>query len=284
MSTEPIIPTSDAQAALLGAQDDVEPRTTPPENPEGDPAKTGEELDENGEPKKKMGGFQKRIQKLSSRLAAQEEEIARLRAGVTAPKAEPQTISKPEPPNEDPFASYSEFKAAERKYFEDLADWKAEEKLNAREQSRKAETEAAKQKEQADQARTTWNERLAAAHEAHPDLEDLLEEQDLPTTPAMAQALMDSDLGGELLHHLATHPEECRRIAGLSPVGSVRALGQIEAQLIAAKKTADVAPKKATSAPAPLAPLKGSGAATRDLASIKNDDEWYRTRRAQQGR
>jgi len=167
MSTETPIPTSDAQVALLGIQDDGEPKT-PPENPNGEPP-AGEELDENGEPKKKMGGFQKRIQKLTSRLAVQEEEIARLRAGSTpAPAQQQATLTEPQPPDENSFSSYAEFKAAERKFIADLADYKAEMKLQARDKAKEQESEAAKAKERQAEAHTSRTKQPEAGHPAPP--------------------------------------------------------------------------------------------------------------------
>lgn len=277
MSTE----TNDStQLGALGVQGEGEPKT-PLTNPNGEPP-AGEELDENGEPKKKMGGFQKRIQRLNSRLAAVEEENARLRASApSTPARESEALAEPQPPDESKFSNYAEFKAAERKYFADLADYKAEMKIQARDKAKEKESEADKARQREAEVKTTWSKRLEAAHEAHPDLEELLEE-DLPTTPTMQTFLMESAHGGEMLHHLASHPEECRRIAGLTARGAEIALARIEEEI--SKKAPTATQKRTTSAPAPLAPLKGSGTASRPLDSIKNDDEWYRARNAQRTR
>ena len=282
MSTETPPLSSDTQLGALGVQGDGEPKT-PPANPNGEPP-AGEDLDpETGEPKKKMGGFQKRIARLNNRLTALEEENARLKAAPTAPHREQQAmVAEPQPPDENSFNSYAEFKAAERKYISDLAEFKAEQKLQAREKARATEAEAAKAKEREAEVKTSWAKRLEAAHAAHPDLEDLLEE-DLPTSPVMQTYLMGSVHGGEMLHHLASHPDECRRIAALSPRGAELALARIEEE-ISKKAPTTTTQKRTTSAPAPLQPLKGSGTAARDLASIKDDSEWYQARAAQRKR
>lgn len=274
MSTEPLDPTPDSLTGALGVQGDGEPKTTPPN---GEPP-AGEELDENGEPKKKMGGFQKRIQKLTTRLAVQEEEIARLRAGSSAaPAQEAPALTEPQPPDESKFSSYAEFKAAELKFFADLAEYKAEMKIQARDKAKATEAEAAKAREKQTEVQATWSKRLEAAHEAHPDLEDLLEE-DLPTTPTMQEFLMASAHGGEMLHHLASHPAECRRIAGLTPRGAEIALARIEDE-ISAKTPSTTTQKRTTSAPAPLQPLKGTGTVSRDPSKL-SDAEWLRQERA----
>ena len=274
MSTETTDTTSETQLGALGVQGDGEPKN-PPATPGGEPP-TGEELDENGEPKKKMGGFQKRIQRLNNRLAAQEEEIARLRAGSTStPAREPEAPKEPQPPDENSFNSYAEFKAADRKYISDLAEFKAEQKLQARDKAKATEAEAAKAREQEAEAKTSWTKRLEAAHAAHPDLEELLEE-DLPTSPVMQTFLMGSVHGGEMLHHLASHPDECRRIASLSPRGAELALARIEDE-ISAKKPPEQ--KRTTNAPAPLQPLKGTGTVAKDQSKF-SDAEWLRQERA----
>jgi hypothetical protein len=282
MSTETPDNALDTQLGALGVQGEGEPKT-PPATPSGEPP-TGEELDENGEPKKKMGGFQKRIQRLNTRLAAVEEENARLRASAAPAAAAPgqETLTEPQPPDESKFHSYADYKAAERKYFSDLADYKAEQKIQARDKAKATETEAAKAREKQAEVRESWSKRLEAAHEAHPDLEELLED-DLPTTPTMQEFLMASAHGGEMLHHLASHPAECRRIAGLTPRGAEIALARIEDE-ISAKTPSTTPQKRTTSAPAPLQPLKGSGTAGRDPASIKDDNEWYLARNAQRKR
>lgn len=286
MSTELIDDTPDSlRAGALGVQGEGEPTQTI----STEPPKAEEELDEHGEPKKKPGGFQRRIQKLTerqratdARLAAVEEENARLKAGLPAPKAEAQPAARPEAPDEDSFDNYSDFKKAERKYFEDLADWKAKEAVRLFKEEQEERSTKAKEKEEADKVQETWATRLEAAHEAHPDLEDLLEE-DLPVSPAMEQNLKDSEVGGELLYYLASNPEECRRIAQLSPMAATRAIGRIEAALIASQKTPEPKaqeqpPKRTSSAPAPLQPLKGSGSATKDPSKL-SDAEWLRSSR-----
>lgn len=275
MSTEITDPTPD-QLGALGVQADGEPKN-PPANPSGEPP-TGDELDENGEPKKKMGGFQKRIQRLNSRLAAQEEEIARLRSSVPAtPVRESEALAEPQPPDESKFNSYAEFKAAERKYFSDLAEYKAEMKIQARDKAKATEAETEKAREKQTEVQTAWSKRLEAAHEAHPDLEELLDE-DLPTTPVMQEFLMTSKHGGEMLHHLASRPEECRRIADLSPRAAEIALARIEEE-ISTKAPNPTTQRRTTSAPAPLQPLKGSGTSAKDPNKL-SDADWLRAQKA----
>jgi len=75
-------------------------------------------------------------------------------------------------------------------------------------------------------------------------------------TSAMQEAILSSDVGGELAYHLATNPGEARRIAALDPISQVRMLGRLEGQLSAPAKTP---PKTATDAPAPTPQVRGQG-------------------------
>ena len=269
MSLENLEP--DTLQDALGVQDDGEPQAEPDTKPGETPEESANSEDEEGKPKRE-GGFQKRIRKLSQRLQEKDAIIERLledRGGKrTEEPAKPSITAKPEPPDEDKFDNHADFRKAQNKYFEDLADWKAEEKLRARAESDRKDSE----KREAEKTRAAWGKKLDAAHQAHPDLAELLED-DLPTSPAMAQAIMESDHGGELLYHLAKHPDECRRISELSPLAAARALGKIEAAFGEKHDT-----RKPTNAPAPLKPVKGGGNVTTDPSKM-TDSDWLKSQK-----
>lgn len=280
MSTEHIDPSPDTLHGALGVQGEGEPNQQPAKEPEA-PAKQEDELDEEGKPRR-MGGFQKRIHKLNARLAEKDEEIARLRSASQPPPAKepeaPKASARPEYPDENSFVSYAEFKAAERKYYEDLTDWRAEEKIRSLKEQEQQQAAKAKEEEKAAETRKTWATRLEAAHDAHPDLDELLEE-DLPATPAMMQTIVESEHGGELLYRLAKDPAECRRIAQLTPMAAAKALLRIEIDIEASKsQTPEPQTKVTTAAPAPLQPLKGGGSAIKDPSKL-SDAEWIRAQR-----
>ena len=78
---------------------------------------------------------------------------------------------------------------------------------------------------------------------------------DWACSETMADAIQDSDAGPALAYHLASHPDEAARIAALSPLGQVRALGRIEAGLADGAATA----MSISAAPAPPPSVRGSG-------------------------
>lgn len=79
-----------------------------------------------------------------------------------------------------------------------------------------------------------FKERVMEARRKYPDFDVVTSRQDVPLTPAMMQAIVESDAGGELVYYFGQHPEEGARIAKLSPVSSVREIGKIEGRLIPA--------------------------------------------------
>src|SRR6185436_1228163 len=103
---------------------------------------------------------------------------------------------------------------------EALTDWK----LDQREKTR-AEAEAKRAHDIAErEAFETWAKREKAAKKAHDDYEEVLDSVKFnpadPGVPAARQAMLESELGAEILYHLAKQPAELKRIAALSPVSA----------------------------------------------------------------
>jgi hypothetical protein len=72
---------------------------------------------------------------------------------------------------------------------------------------------------------------LVEARWKHPDFDAVINRQDVPLTPAMQQAVYESEEAGELIYYFGKHPEEAARIAKLSPISSAREIGKIENKL-----------------------------------------------------
>jgi hypothetical protein len=177
--------------------------------------------------------------------------------------------------------------------FENYEDWvKAHQKWTAREESAplRAEIEALKIKlegrdrdEAAQKARQplvdAWVEKVDKAKAAHSDYDEVTgrsDEEGLIATPAMHQEIFESDQGAEIVYFLATHPEECRRIAELTAVPktptpdqvgkairiAAREIAMIEARLQPPTNKAPETPKpKPSNAPAPIRTVGGKSAA-----------------------
>lgn len=199
-------------------------------------------------------------------LAAQ-LEAARRNSSGDARQGEPgpaaNTSAKP---TVDQFSSYEDFVEA-------LADWKAEQKFAQREhaeQSRRQET-------QAREMQTAFNTRLEAARGTIAGFDEALQNaREAPLSDTMMLAVIESQRGPEILHFLATHPEECIQLAEESK-SDPRDAAKWMRRLLESKLSAQAAP----SGPAPAAtrsvvppPIKpvGSGPVVADTPVNEIDD------------
>jgi len=164
------------------------------------------------------------------------------------PKAEPQGL--------DPNA----FEDVD-KYADALADRKI------------AEREAAKQWE-------TYVEKEEDARDRYEDFDAVARNNNFPVTPVMAEAIKAASIGPDILYYLGSNPNESARIANLPPVLQVKEIGKIEARL----EDKPLEPKKTTTAPPPINPVKpDSGVKTFDTSdprSLKSmsTSEWIEAR------
>ncbi len=254
MSDYAVTSTTDTEEQVLAASGGAKLEEKPPEKEKAQIVSGDEDLENEGEggdetaaaPKKK-GGFQKRIDKLTREKAELEARVAKLE---TSTKEELKAAVKDDgPPDQLLFDTQAEYIAALVKYETAKAKKELRTELKATEEEKVVKAQE-----------NTWRERVKAAHEAHPDLEELLE-QDLPVSPAVNAVLLDSEVGGELLYHLAANPEELAKISKLSPIAAAKALGLLEDKLIKAgeKKPSDeLKPEvKVTKATKPITPVSG---------------------------
>ena len=66
------------------------------------------------------------------------------------------------------------------------------------------------------------------AKEKHPDFDETISHLKLPTSHAMLEAILDSELGAEIMYWLGKHPTDCKLIGDLEPLSAVREIGRIE--------------------------------------------------------
>ncbi len=219
---------------------------------------------------------------MSEATAALQKEIADLKAAKPAaetakPEAAAAVVDPKDPePVEADFDSYPEFIRAS-------ARWAVRQDRREAEAAAVIDRETKRQAEIATefQARTsTWATRRDTYVTAHPEREEALYDF-LGTVNAgtpIGDAIMDSDTGAELADYLAQHPDEAERIARLSPVSALRALGKLEATLSlttsASAITAGPAAKLLTTAPAIPTTLHSRSAdpADRVKAAVERGD------------
>jgi hypothetical protein len=183
-------------------------------------------------------------------------ELEAIKGGATKPAADTAKVEA----TSEPAATVSAERPKQGEnedydvYMERLADWKAEQKINAVLAARDkaaadakakadAEAEEAKAKAAVEAATKSRQDRLAKARESHADWDQVIEAaKGFPFTDLMSIHVGESELGGELLYYLATHEADCREIAELSKTSPAQALvklGRLEARIEASSVIGD---------------------------------------------
>jgi len=216
-----------------------------------------------------------KLEKRFSKISRQRDEAksradaleARLRE-VEA-KANPQTIAQTANVDDKPQAS--QFNDA-FEYAEALAEWSAEKALKDRDiadQQRKAEEERNKVAE-------SWNKKVSKAKEAIPDFNKVVSKSTVVVSDAVRDAILESDVGPQILYHLASDDDFAQSIASMPAIKALKEIGRLEAryegeQEKPEKKAKTVATSKA---PAPISPLKGGKSAGADVL-VDTNGEFY---------
>lgn len=158
-------------------------------------------------------------------------------------------------------------------YADALAERKAEELL--------AQREAAKQQQS---LLEQYHDREEAVRDKYDDFDQVAYNPNLPVTEYMAKSIQASDIGPEVLYWLGSNPKEASRIARLDPILQAKEIGKIEASM-----SSNPPVRKASNAPAPIAPVtprvSGSPAYdTTDPRSTKSmsASEWIEAERMRQ--
>lgn len=148
---------------------------------------------------------------------------------------------------------------------EHLAEKKAAEKLNQRQQA----DEAARRSE-------SFIEKAEKATERYSDFQAVVSNPALRINDEMAEFISESDLGADVAYFLGKNPSKADEIAGLSPMKAARELTRIESELAARPKAT---PSKA---PEPISPVGVRGKASSSALPSDSDDigTWMRKEQA----
>lgn len=234
------------------------------EQPGADPAAPAGE-GEGDQPKPKQTA-QERIDEVTRarreaerRAETAERERDELRKQIPVPEA-------PKEPKASDY-TYGEDDAA---YIRDLAKFEAR-------QEHEASLAEAEARERIETIENTWSDRQAAFAADKPDYYEKINAKDLPITPLMAAAIKTSDDGAAVAYHLATNPDEARRIAALDNLAQAREIGRLEAKLAPPASPDTPTTKTVSDAPPPPQPLRGQGgrfqvaADTDDFAAFERE-------------
>lgn len=160
-------------------------------------------------------------------------------------------------------------------YAKALAEWSAEKALYERDQqdlNRKAEEERQK-------VLKTWSEKLEKAKPNLADFDEVLESTQVVVSNEVRDAIIESDVGPEILYHLASlDGEEAERFQALPVSKALREIGKLEAKFEKQEAAQEEAVRskpvaQKSKAPAPLSPIKATGSAMEN--PIGSDGEFH---------
>ena len=223
----------------------TEPATTPPETT---PAPV-EEVKEAEAKSFTQAELDKIIQSEKAKAEAKAERRAMRAYKETLERLIPQP-QQPAPqasdrPSQSQYANVDD-------YVEAMADWK----LDQREKE-----SANRQAQDRDKGIVTKTENIYSEAAKLPGF-DREAFDDLPLTPAIAAAIIDSDVPAKVMAFMSANPEEVDRIAKLSPARQSAEIGKLEAKLASAPKVSN--------APAPMKPVGARG-------NVNNSDPAHMT-------
>ena len=190
-------------------------------------------------------------QREEARKEAQQEREARqaLEARLAALEKQGQP-QKANPVDEKP--QPSQFSDA-FEYAEALAEYTADQRIA----NMKREEAEAKQAEERQKVISQWTSKVQAAKASLPDFDDIVASSDVVVNDDIRDAILESDVGPQILYHLAENDEVARKIAGLSPKAALREIGKLEARFEAKPEAEKPAPIVKSKAPAPIQPIRG---------------------------
>lgn len=259
------------------------------EQPESVPEAEPEEQQEKPQHKKPTA---------EERIAQLEATIEKIRRGAgikretevapvaqTQPAAQPTQYTRPKPTveakNEDGTSKYGTYED----YVEDLADWKAEQRIVAERREQSQRQQAQELQSKIDEARTRYGDAFDDA--VKPALQAINGDQRIPV--AVKAMLGESENVSDLLFTLGSDPkalESFIETARTKPGQALRHIAILEAEIRQelqrpAKPAQESPAKTQTAAPKPPSPVGGASSRAFDVSDESlSPDEWARKRNA----
>ena len=207
---------------------------------------------------KRLGQESRRLERVA-RAEARAEFAERQLAEKNAPANEPEGPPKPED-----FKDYDSFLKAAVKH-------EVEQRMKGFSNETAQQTQARQQSEYA----ASVAAKLGASKAKYPDFEEVAYASDVPISKFMAQAIAESESGGDVAYYLGSNVDVAHRISLLPPTQQVREIAKIEAQLSARPAT--------TKTPPPIVPGTGATGGKKSLSEM-SDDDYAKTMRKAMGR
>jgi len=197
---------------------------------------------------KRFSELTKRAKQAEAEKEALEARLQELESKVAPPKAE-----EADPVGEKP--TRAQFNNVDE-YAEALAEWSAEKALVERdkqEQQRKIE-------EQRQEVIKSWSQKLEKVKAELPDFDDMVASSQVQVRDEIKDAILESDVGPQILYHLASDDEYAQKFASMPVSKALKELGKLEIQFERKEAPAEVKSETVarSKAPAPIKPLASS--------------------------
>lgn len=241
-------------------------------------AEEAEEIDHPDE--KKRGKLNERFSDMTAKRKAAEEAAAKAATEAKAAreardKAEAEAKAlrdKYEPPKSDelgPEPLVSQFTNVEE-WGKALKEWVAD-KTERDSATKQAE---ARQKQESEAVAKAWGERQANYKKENPEYEEAIAKSEVKVSDQVRDAILDSDVGPALLHHLAKNPDVAERLGTLSVQKALKEIGRLEEKFSKPAKEEKAEPTaklaEISKAPAPISPIKG---ASQPVVRLSGNDD-----------
>jgi len=227
---------------------------------------------------KKQSKFQRRLDRQKTARVAAETEAKLLREQLAKLEAKPAEAEDPKEPKREQFEDYETYLRAVTKYDAEQTAGKA---LKTEREAREKAEQTSKATAGQDKLAKDWSEREQAFQATTKDYAEAVTEYvegGLKELSDVARrAIVESEVGPQVLHHLATNEEDAERIAELSPIAQVKELGRLEAKMA---KPAAKTGKLASDAPAPVSQTKTGASAVSGYREGMSDAEYREWRKS----
>jgi hypothetical protein len=129
----------------------------------------------------------------------------------------------------------------------------------------------------------SWNQKLEASRSEHADWDEVVNSSTVQIHEAVKEAIAESDIGPELIYHLAVNPEVAEGLKRMSIASQVREIGRLEAKL--AKTEAQPVKTTVSKAPQPITPIRAAASLTDNKMDADGEfhgtpEEWKALRKA----
>lgn len=243
-----------------------------PEEPETAPASDPGEPEEEEEKAKGKGGFQRRIDKLTSKLRLTEQERDELRELVAKkPAAEETKVpAQTDRPLRESFVTEDE-------WIDAYADW--------RDAKKEAEARQAGEKQRLKVVFDNFNKQVTAIRETHDDFDEVLSSAvEIPKSVELAIPHLEN--GAAVAYHLGKNPDIALKLMDMDPLQAVAEIGKISEKLLSASSNGTRPPdKKLTSkAPAPITPVDTGSSRSSVALEDLSPSEYIRKRNADEAK